>query len=70
LPPRSWLTRAKRFYVCGDAQQMAKDVHQTLIQIAGAQGGLSPAAAADYVNVTLMKSEKRYLREVYPPVRG
>jgi sulfite reductase (NADPH) flavoprotein alpha-component len=61
----SWLQSGADFYVCGDARHMAKDVHQTLIDIAQKEGGLSPEAAADYVNVTLMKTEKRYLRDVY-----
>ena len=61
----SWLQNGAYFYVCGDARHMAKDVHQTLIEIAQKQGGLSPEAAAEYVNVTLMKTEKRYLRDVY-----
>ena len=61
----SWLQSGAYFYVCGDARHMAKDVHQTLIDIAQKEGGLSPEAAADYVNVTLMKTEKRYLRDVY-----
>jgi sulfite reductase (NADPH) flavoprotein alpha-component len=61
----SWLQAGAYFYVCGDARHMAKDVHQALIDIAQKQGGLSPEAAADYVNVTLMKVEKRYLRDVY-----
>ena len=61
----SWLQDGAYFYVCGDARHMAKDVHQTLIEIAHKQGGLSPETAADYVNVTLMKTEKRYLRDVY-----
>jgi sulfite reductase (NADPH) flavoprotein alpha-component len=61
----SWLQAGAYFYVCGDARHMAKDVHQTLIDIAQKEGGLSPEAAADYVNVTLMKTEKRYLRDVY-----
>jgi sulfite reductase (NADPH) flavoprotein alpha-component len=61
----SWLQNGAYFYVCGDARHMAKDVHQALIHIAQSQGGLSPEAAADYVNVTLMKTEKRYLRDVY-----
>jgi len=60
----SWLQSGAYFYVCGDAHRMAKDVHQTLIAIAQKEGGLSPAAAADYVNVTLMKNERRYLRDV------
>jgi sulfite reductase (NADPH) flavoprotein alpha-component len=61
----SWLQAGAYFYVCGDARHMAKDVHQALIDIAQKEGGLSPEAAADYVNVTLMKTEKRYLRDVY-----
>jgi sulfite reductase (NADPH) flavoprotein alpha-component len=61
----SWLQRGSYFYVCGDARHMAKDVHQALIDIAQKEGGLSPEAAAEYVNVTLMKTEKRYLRDVY-----
>ncbi|HWH72118.1 MAG TPA: hypothetical protein VNT26_22335, partial [Candidatus Sulfotelmatobacter sp.] len=61
----SWLQEGACFYVCGDAKNMAKDVHQTLIAIAQKEGSLSPEAAADYVNVTLMKTEKRYLRDVY-----
>ena len=61
----SWLQNGAYFYVCGDARHMAKDVHQTLIDIAQTEGGLSPEAAAEYVNVTLMKTEKRYLRDVY-----
>ena len=36
-----------------------------VIDIAQQQGSLSVDAAADYVNVTLMKTEKRYLRDVY-----
>ncbi len=61
----AWLQNGAYFYVCGDAKHMAKDVHQTLIEIAQKEGGLAPEAAADYVNVTLMRSERRYLRDVY-----
>jgi sulfite reductase (NADPH) flavoprotein alpha-component len=61
----AWLQAGAYFYVCGDAHRMAKDVHQALIQIAQDQGNMTPEAAADYVNVTLLKTEKRYLRDVY-----
>ena len=61
----AWLQNGAYFYVCGDAKRMAKDVHRTLIQIAREQGGLSEDAAAEYVNVTLLKTERRYLRDVY-----
>jgi sulfite reductase (NADPH) flavoprotein alpha-component len=61
----AWLQGGAYFYVCGDAHRMAKDVHQALIDIAREQGGLSAEAASEYMNVTLMKTEKRYLRDVY-----
>jgi sulfite reductase (NADPH) flavoprotein alpha-component len=61
----AWLQKGAYFYVCGDARRMAKDVHQALIVIAQTEGGLSPEAAANYVNVTLMRNERRYLRDVY-----
>jgi len=61
----SWLQNGAYFYVCGDARHMTKDVHQALIGIAQKEGGLSAEAAAQYVNITLMKTEQRYLRDVY-----
>jgi sulfite reductase (NADPH) flavoprotein alpha-component len=60
-----WLDEGAYFYVCGDKDYMAKDVHQALIDIAQKQGGLSEEEAEHYVNRTLMKEEKRYLRDVY-----
>ena len=60
-----WLDEGAYFYVCGDKDYMAKDVHQALIDIAQEQGGLSEEEAEHYVNRTLMKEEKRYLRDVY-----
>jgi sulfite reductase (NADPH) flavoprotein alpha-component len=61
----AWLQKGAYFYVCGDAKRMAKDVHQALIVIAQTEGGLAPDTAANYVNVTLMRNERRYLRDVY-----
>lgn len=61
----AWLSGGAYFYVCGDAQRMAKDVHQALIDIAREQGGFSPEAAKEYVEQTLAKGERRYLRDVY-----
>lgn len=60
-----WLQNGAYFYVCGDAKRMAKDVHQALIDIVREHGGLDEAAASEYVNTTLMKTERRYLRDVY-----
>ncbi|BBC32217.1 Reductase [Streptomyces graminofaciens] len=58
-----WLQDGARFYVCGDASRMAKDVDQALRDIAVAHGGLTEAEAAAYVKQ--LATEKRYLRDVY-----
>jgi sulfite reductase (NADPH) flavoprotein alpha-component len=42
---------------------MAKDVDVALHDVIAGQGGMAPAAAADYVKA--MKKEKRYQRDVY-----
>jgi len=60
-----WLQEGAYFYVCGDAKRMAKDVHQTLITIAQEQGGMTPEAAKEYIEVQFAKTEKRYLKDVY-----
>jgi sulfite reductase (NADPH) flavoprotein alpha-component len=60
-----WLQSGAYFYVCGDAKRMAKDVHATLIKIAEVHGGLTADAAKEYIEVTLSKTEKRYLKDVY-----
>ncbi|MGH8047644.1 MAG: diflavin oxidoreductase, partial [Chthoniobacterales bacterium] len=59
----AWLQDGGYFYVCGDAKRMAKDVDAALHRIAETAGGLCPEAAADYI--TLLKTEKRYVRDVY-----
>ena len=61
----NWLQQGAYFYVCGDARRMAKDVHQTLIHIVEAEGAMTRDAAVAYVEQTLMKTERRYLRDVY-----
>ena len=59
----SWLQEGGYFYVCGDAKRMAKDVDSALHKIAETAGQLSTEQAVDYVKQ--LKSEKRYLRDVY-----
>ena len=59
----SWIKNGAHFYVCGDAKRMAKDVDVALHDVIGQQGGMDPAAAADYVKQ--MKKDKRYQRDVY-----
>ena len=58
-----WLAAGAHFYVCGDASQMAKDVENTLKQVAQTFGGMS-ADAADAWLATLAR-ENRYQRDVY-----
>ncbi|MPY33302.1 reductase, partial [Streptomyces adustus] len=59
----SWLQDGARFYVCGDASRMAKDVDQALRDIAAVHGGLGEAEAAAYVKQ--LAADKRYVRDVY-----
>jgi len=61
----SWIEGGGYFYVCGDKNYMAKDVHSTLIEICVEQSGMSGEDAKHYVERVLMKEEKRYLRDVY-----
>ena len=58
-----WLEAGAYIYICGDAKRMAKDVHKTFVQIIQEQGRVSPAEAEDYMS--RLRSEKRYLRDVY-----
>ena len=60
-----WINGGGYFYVCGDKSRMAKDVHQTLIDICSEHGGMSPEEGKSFVQDRMMKQEKRYLRDVY-----
>ncbi|UYN95066.1 MAG: sulfite reductase subunit alpha [Enhydrobacter sp.] len=58
-----WLEEGAYFYVCGDAKRMAKDVEDTLLQIAQEQGGWGGTDARAWLE-GLAKSG-RYQRDVY-----
>ena len=58
-----WLDEDGRFFVCGDARRMAKDVDAALRQIIQEQGGKSEDATNEYIEK--LKSDKRYQRDVY-----
>jgi sulfite reductase (NADPH) flavoprotein alpha-component len=60
-----WICDGAYFYVCGDKERMAKDVHEELIRIVQTHGGKLPEDARTFVEETLMKTEKRYRRDVY-----
>jgi sulfite reductase (NADPH) flavoprotein alpha-component len=59
----AWLQEGAHFYVCGDADQMAKDVDRTLHQIVATAGRMDETQAHAYVN-QLIKGH-RYVRDVY-----
>lgn len=59
----AWLERGAYFYVCGDKQNMAKDVHNTLIDIIEKEGKLSREEAEAYLNG--LQEQGRYQRDVY-----
>src|SRR5690606_1024972 len=58
-----WLERGAHFYVCGDAERMAGDVHQALLDVVRQEGGMSEERAQEYV--AELKAQKRYQRDVY-----
>jgi sulfite reductase (NADPH) flavoprotein alpha-component len=58
-----WLQDGAHFYVCGDANRMAKDVHATLIEIISEQGNKSLEDAEQELNE--LRKAKRYQRDVY-----
>lgn len=60
-----WLSDGAYFYVCGDKQYMAKDVHRTLIEIASEHGSMSAEEATHFIEKVMMREQKRYLRDVY-----
>ncbi|WP_434034200.1 bifunctional cytochrome P450/NADPH--P450 reductase [Cupriavidus sp. a3] len=51
------------FYVCGDGRHMAPAVRQTLIRIAAEQGGMTEAAASDWL--AALVAAGRYRQDVF-----
>lgn len=58
-----WLESGAHLYVCGDAQRMAKDVHQALIEVIEEFGGLEHEQAVAYLES--LRSSQRYQKDVY-----
>jgi len=58
-----WLENGAHLYMCGDALNMAPDVHQALIDVIGDQRGVNPQSAEDYLRN--LKRNGRYQRDVY-----
>ncbi|OLO12459.1 sulfite reductase [NADPH] flavoprotein, alpha-component [Chromohalobacter japonicus] len=58
-----WLQAGAYVFVCGDAERMAPDVHQALLDVIREQGEYDDEAAAEYLRD--LQQQKRYQRDVY-----
>lgn len=58
-----WLENGAYFYVCGDKENMAKDVETELLNIISTEGKLNAEESKEYL--IKLKEEERYLRDVY-----
>ncbi|MDZ7749368.1 MAG: assimilatory sulfite reductase (NADPH) flavoprotein subunit [Halofilum sp. (in: g-proteobacteria)] len=59
----AWLAEGAHVYVCGDAERMAPDVHQALIDVIAEHGGLSRDDAGAWLSQ--LQRDRRYQRDVY-----
>ncbi|MDM5092250.1 assimilatory sulfite reductase (NADPH) flavoprotein subunit [Aeromonas rivipollensis] len=58
-----WLEAGAHFYVCGDANHMAKDVQEALLDVISDHGYKSREEAEEYLSE--LRRAKRYQRDVY-----
>ncbi len=59
----AWLQEGAYFYVCGEAQRMATDVHEALVSVVAQESGQTREQAIDYVKT--LQADKRYQRDIY-----
>ncbi|MCL2893889.1 NADPH-dependent assimilatory sulfite reductase flavoprotein subunit [Brenneria tiliae] len=58
-----WLQDGAHVYVCGDANRMAKDVEQALLDVVAEHGGMDTEQADEFLSD--LRLERRYQRDVY-----
>jgi len=58
-----WLQDGAHVYVCGDANRMAKDVEQALLDIIAEHGAMDLEAADEFLSE--LRLDRRYQRDVY-----
>jgi sulfite reductase (NADPH) flavoprotein alpha-component len=58
-----WLQRGAHLYLCGDAERMAKDVQQALLEVVVMHGGLAVEAATEYLEN--LRVQGRFQKDVY-----
>lgn len=59
----AWLEEGAHVYVCGDAANLAPDVHNALVDIVAREAHTGREAAEDYVRS--LQADHRYQRDVY-----
>lgn len=59
----AWLETGAHLYICGDANRMAKDVHDALVSVIVTHGGLSSEDAEAHLDD--LRDQKRYQKDVY-----
>lgn len=58
-----WIQEGAHIYVCGDANRMAKDVENTLLELVAEHGGMDTEQADEFLSE--LRFERRYQRDVY-----
>ncbi len=58
-----WIEQGAHIYVCGDANRMAKDVEQALLELLAEHGGMDAEQADEFLSE--LRVERRYQRDVY-----
>lgn len=58
-----WIEEGAHIYVCGDANRMAKDVEQALLEVVAEYGGMDMETADEFLSE--LRIERRYQRDVY-----
>lgn len=58
-----WLEEGAHLYVCGDANRMAKDVEQALLDVVVGHGGMDRETADEFLSE--LRIARRYQRDVY-----
>jgi sulfite reductase (NADPH) flavoprotein alpha-component len=58
-----WLQQGAHIYVCGDANRMAKDVEQVLLDVVALHGAMDTGQADEYLSE--LRLARRYQRDVY-----
>ena len=58
-----WINDGAHIYVCGDANRMAKDVEQALLEVIAEFGAMDIEAADEFLSE--LRVERRYQRDVY-----